>query len=164
MKPFPGAACALRAIASLALFAAAPGAFALTESELLGTWSLTGYLAVRETSEGSYHLVIGDSGTSPEYPLLLGVTFYRNAACSLRLSRPEGGVEEVQARFQKQTVDGEEFIRFRWGTGRELVMTLRVIDPESVSTLFYLSTTSGTGRFQPYVYDTFGTMEKLAGD
>jgi hypothetical protein len=151
-------------LVAAALIAAAPAAFALTESDLLGTWDLTGYLGIRETPEGSYHLVIDESGASPEYPLLVRVTFSRNAACTLRLSRPEGGTEDVPGRFQKQTVDGEEFIRIRWGAGGELTVTIRVIDPENLTTLFYLSTTGGVGRFQPYVYDTFGTMEKLAGD
>ena len=134
---------------------------ALTEAQLLGTWELTGYLAVRETDQGSYHLVIDDSQHSPEYALLTRARFAGDGVCAVTLSVPEGETEELPARFQKQTVDGQEFIRLRWGTDQELTVTLRPIDPGQVTTLFYLSTTKGRGQFASYYYDTFGTMEKI---
>lgn len=153
-----------RLIAALALagaLGAVPTASALTEAQLLGVWELTSYLAVRETEEGSYHLVIDAGQHSAEYPLILGVRFQRNGACMLILSLPEGGTEELAARFQKLTVDGQEFIRLRLGTAEDVSLTLREIVPDDLTTLFFLSTTQGRGRFAAYTYDTFGTMERV---
>jgi hypothetical protein len=139
----------LLALALAGALVAAPPAHALTEAQLLGTWELTSYLAVRETAEGSYHLVIDAGQRSAEYALVLRVRFQRDGACVLTRSVPEGGTQELAARYQKQTVDGQELIR------------LRLIVPDELTTLFFLSTTQGRGRFLAYFYDTFGSMERV---
>jgi hypothetical protein len=151
----------LLALALAGALVAAPPAHALTEAQLLGTWELTSYLAVRETAEGSYHLVIDAGQRSAEYALVLRVRFQRDGACVLTRSVPEGGTQELAARYQKQTVDGQELIRLRLGGAEEVTFTLRAIVPDELTTLFFLSTTQGRGRFLAYFYDTFGSMERV---